>query len=113
MRVEEGGPGTQFGPDCPEGARVESGTPRHLVGRHAVGTEPPGQLGARTGDDDLSRTTGTGELPGKQPDLTLSTPPFPCRGDVNDSRRQAGRPPSRAISPRSRRSSARLNGLWR
>ncbi len=111
--VKKGGARAELGDDRPENARIETGTPASHMDGNSVTAESFREWSARARHDHLGERLRAGELAGEQPDLPLAAPPFAAGGDVNDTGRQAGRPPSRAISPSSWRSSARLNGLCR
>jgi hypothetical protein len=113
VRVKKGGTRAQLGPDGREDSGIEAGAPGRLPHWDAVRAETLGEWSCPAGHDHLLKRVGPGQFASEQPDLSLPTPPFTARRDVDDSGGQAGRPPSRAISPRSRRSSARLKGLWR
>jgi hypothetical protein len=81
--VEEGGTAVQFGEEWPDDPRIYSGPPGSEPNGYSGRLKPRRELAPPTSDDDL-RGSQTGELPGQEPDLPLSSPPLSSGGDVDN-----------------------------
>ena len=82
--VEQGGACPNLAQDGEQHPGVEARPPLDLVHPDAVPLQSDGELGGGAGHDHLVDETGTPQLPGEQPHLTLPAAPLPAGRDVDD-----------------------------
>ena len=80
--VDHGG-FSKLSEECWKNSGVEAHLPSRRLNRDPGLGQAMGQLTGRRCDNDLADSPGL-QLAREQPDLSLSSPPFPSRGDVNN-----------------------------
>jgi hypothetical protein len=97
--------------EAPPRARVEAHRPGDFPNGDPVACGAPRELAPSSCDQPLLDGRLIAEGAGEQPHLVLSAAPFAAGVDVEDA--QGAQRGCAATRPSMRRSSARVNGLWR